>query len=95
MGGGALGRDTKGRNKCYCTRLHTAKHWIDRNMDHLPHSQNNMYFYLKTEVAIRNEKFVINTWRTETILGIREFTSCCTMKEKPVQYVSGWEHGGM
>ena len=41
------------------------------------------------------KKVVIIAWRIETIPGIRVFRSCCTMKEKPVQYVSGWEHGRM
>jgi len=29
--GGALGRENGGRNKRYCTGLHTAELWIDRN----------------------------------------------------------------
>jgi len=29
--GGALGRENGRRNKCYCTGLHTAERWVDRN----------------------------------------------------------------
>ena len=55
-------RDTKRKNKCCWTGLHTANFLIERNEEHIRHYQNNTCSYLKTDAASRNEKVVITTW---------------------------------
>jgi hypothetical protein len=71
--GGVLVTDTKAKNKCCWTGVHTAKCWVGRNKGQMIRYQNSKCSYLKSDAGSRNEKVVINTWRIETILGIRGF----------------------